>query len=246
MFDVITPVGPHDLERIDEQLAHTRENVEGVQTIWVVTRQDFGIRCRSGVQIVDEADFPFYAEVPRFLGENDRNGWYLQQLIKLYAGYAIRGCYPRWLAIDADTHFLKPTSFISGNAAWFTLNKDHHAPYFRHMKKLHPSLQRQRPGMSGIVHHMMFWRPCVGNLLNLVESHHKKPFWQVFLECIDPAEREGAGASEYEIYFNFMLKYHPDLIKLRGLKWNNVADLDAEDPYDCDFLSNHHHMRSQK
>ena len=41
----------------------------------------------------------------------DRIGWYLQQLLKFYAGFVIPDILQRYLIIDCDTHFLKPTKF---------------------------------------------------------------------------------------------------------------------------------------
>ena len=33
-----------------------------------------------------------------------------------------------------------------------------------------------------------------------------------------------SGASEYELYFNYMLKYHKGSILVRKLNWNNISD----------------------
>lgn len=40
-------------------------------------------------------------------------------------------------------------------------------------------------------------------------------FWKAFLHCV--VEYNTSDASEYEIYFNFMHKIHPDKIQLREL-----------------------------
>lgn len=62
----------------------------------------------------------------------------------------------------------------------------------------------------------------------MVEDKHNKPFWQVFILCViehlnHPIHAAESGASEYELYFNYMLKYHPDKIIVRSLSWKNIS-----------------------
>jgi hypothetical protein len=44
-----------------------------------------------------------------------------------------------------------------------------------------------------------------------------KPFWQVFILSVD--EHDESGASEYELYFNYMYAYHINDIIVRKLTW---------------------------
>ena len=50
-----------------------------------------------------------------------------------------------------------------------------------------------------------------------------------------------SGASEYEIYFNYIFKYHVDSVKIRKLKWINTDILDINS--DNDYISYHWWMR---
>ena len=50
-----------------------------------------------------------------------------------------------------------------------------------------------------------------------------------------------SGASEYEIYFNYMLKNHNDKIIIRKLNWKNCSNLDINSKYD--YISYHWHKR---
>jgi uncharacterized short protein YbdD (DUF466 family) len=79
-------------------------------------------------------------------------------------------------------------------------------------------------------------------LFRLVKEHHKEEFWVVFLKQVDKAHETLSGASEYEIYFNYMLQYHPDEIIIRPLQWANVGKLDLGTA--LDYVSYHHYMRS--
>jgi len=54
------------------------------------------------------------------------------------------------------------------------------------------------------------------------------------------------GASEYEIYFNYILKHRADKIIIRKLEWNNcVSNIDTIDSItNVDYISHHHYMRN--
>ena len=85
----------------------------------------------------------------------------------------------------------------------------------------------------------MFETKYITELMKLVEDKHKENFYTVFLSSID--SKENSGASEYELYFNYMLGAHPDKIKLRQLKWADVNTLSDNSAHD--FESVHHYLR---
>ena len=86
---------------------------------------------------------------------------------------------------------------------------------------------------------MVFETPYLKNLFNLVESRHGEAFYKVFLRCV--TDHNGSGASEYEMYLNFMIKFHPSAIKIRVLSFknSNTLDLTSKD----DYISWHWYMR---
>ena len=45
------------------------------------------------------------------------------------------------------------------------------------------------------------------------------------------------------MYFNFVLRVHPDRVMIRPLKWTNVASLAEESTTDHDFVSYHWYSR---
>jgi hypothetical protein len=108
------------------------------------------------------------------------------------------------------------------------------------MKRLSPSLYRVI-NMSGICHHMMFETKLVQELFNLVESKHNDKFYNVFLKNVAKDDYNGAGASEYEIYFNYILNYHSDKIFIRELNWNDSYKTNLN--RDFDYVSAHWHLR---
>ena len=278
LFDIVVPVGPNDVGRIHRQLAQLRFAVGRRRTFVVTARRADGLPQFDGCETVDEESFPFkMADVAAAHGARPRNGWYLQQLLKLYAGRTIPGILDRWLVVDADTFLLRPVEFVVERAkdtqlthyggAGGTGDSEHlpayaigpeprHEPYFAHMARLHPLLARAHPDWSGICHHMVFQRAHVDLLFELVDDHHsrgnqagapKKEFWQVFLECVDPADYDAAGASEYEIYFNFVQRFLPREVVVRPLRWANATAAVLDDPgalagYGLDYVSCHYYL----
>ena len=242
MFDVVIPLGPNDLQNIEKQIECTKTNVVGFRNIYIVTPiPDF--ICTDCI-IIDESIFPFADQIAIYHGKDKRNGWYLQQLIKLYAGFVIPGILDRYLVIDADTFFLNPTKFInSENQCLYNFGREYHCHYFDHMQRLHTDLTRPYE-LSGICHHMIFETKFIKNLFKLVEKNEDKPFWVIFLEKVEPWLRHGfgSGASEYELYFNYVCKFHPDEIEVRELCWENVRMLDFT--LELDYISYHHFMRN--
>ena len=237
MFDIVIPLGPNDLQNIEKQIECTRTNVIGFRNIYIIT-PIANFVCPGAITI-DESIFPFADQIALYHGKDGRNGWYLQQLIKLYAGLLVPGILDRYLVIDADTFFLKPTTFInSENQCQYNFGREYHCHYFDHMRKLHPDFVRVYE-LSGICHHMMFETRFIKEIMRLVGE----PFWVVFLEKVEPWLRHGigSGASEYELYFNYVCKYHMDEIEVRELAWENVRVLDLN--MDLDYISHHHFLR---
>jgi uncharacterized short protein YbdD (DUF466 family) len=238
MLDVVIPVGPSDIDIIHDQIKYTKQNIIGLRNIYVVSPvTNTNI---SGVILVSESIFPFsIQDVASKHGATSRNGWYLQQLIKLYVGSCIPDILQNYLVIDADTFFLKPTTFLQDGVAYLNSGYEYHAEYFDHMRRLHPSFIRYMT-CSGITHHMLFNTEYVEEMRGIVEEYHKKPFWEVFLEQVNTSNN--SGASEYEMYSNFMYKIHPDKVMLRSLKWANKDKLVLNEDYD--YVSVHWYMRT--
>jgi hypothetical protein len=227
-------LGPNDKGLIKDIIEHCKCNVINYRNIYIITAQE-NLDITDCI-IVDEKKFPFKISDINII--KGRNGWYFQQLLKLYASFVIEDILDDYLIIDADTFFLKPTQFIENGVYLFNTGSEYNIPYFDHMKKLHPSLTKQM-NCSGISHHMIFNKNILLSLFKMVSEFHKGiEFWKIFLNCVD--NKQGSGASEYEIYFNYMLIYHKNLIKIRNLNWKNVSDYI---PDNYDYISIHWYIR---
>lgn len=228
-FDIVIPLGPNELGRIHQQIEYTKKNIIGYRNIYIVT-------CNLDVKfddciIIDENKFPFKQFIASYFseynGKSNRNGWYFQQLIKLYAGSIIEGILDNYLVVDADVFFLKPTHFIENDKFILSTGNEYHIPYFTHMKLLHDSFEKVYD-KSGICHHMLYIKNYINEIFKLVEEKHNKPFWQAFINSViehknHPVFNQESGASEYELYFNYMIKNHYEKVIIRDLKWSNIS-----------------------
>lgn len=236
IFDIVISIGPNDKDIIYQQLEYTKKNIIGYRNIYLIS-YDPTIFI-DGCITIDEKIFPFTIEtVIKFHKKSYRNGWYLQQLLKLYAGLVIANISEKYLVIDSDTFFLKPTIFIENNKCLYNYGYEYHIPYFEHMLLLDKDLVKVDKNKSGICHHMMFEIQYINELINKIERNHDDKFYNVFLKLVSDTHKDCSGASEYEIYYNYMLRNHDDKIIIRELKWENCGDLKFNN--DLDYISCH-------
>jgi hypothetical protein len=228
MYDIAIIHGPSDDDILPHTITQIRKNVKDYRNIYIISHDSsidlFDEDVFQGTKIIDETVFPFrISDINKFIQTPKRNGWYLQQIIKLYASLVIEELLDDYVVIDADTLFLKEISFKSGDKYMFNLGDEYHIPYFEHMKRMHPTFEKMIR-FSGISHHMIFNRMIVSEMMALVERHHNfTPFWEVFLKEVVPEQRHGSGASEYEMYFNYMLKNHKDKVIPRKIRFENTG-----------------------
>ena len=240
-FDIIICHGPNDDDMLNINIEYNKKNIVGYN----ITHNDKLIR--DDCIVIYEKIFPFTLEdIKNYIkSTNNRYGWYLQQLLKLYAGKVIPNILDYYLVIDCDTLFLKPTTFFINNIPLYNVGNEYHEPYFKHMKLLDKSLVKQiKP--SGICHHMMFSKNIVNELMTMIERNKNNLFWKVFLECVHPNNYNSSGASEYELYLTYLCIYHKDKMKLRCLKWCNTNKLNLtinDIKLNMDYISYHWYMR---
>jgi hypothetical protein len=239
LFDIVIPVGPNDIHIISKQIEYTIKNVIGFRNIYLIVF-DPSISI-NGCITIPESIFPFSIDtVAKYHRKHSRNGWYLQQLLKLYAGLVIPNILDKYLVIDSDTFFISPTTFYENGKCLYNYGNEYHLPYFHHMKKLHPSLIKMTE-KSGICHHMIFETKYIKELFDMVESHHNDTFYNIFLKNVEHIH--SSGASEYEIYFNFIIWKHLNDITIRELKWMNTNTLDNLTDSKLNYISYHWYYR---
>jgi len=241
-FDIVIPVGPYDKDIIKQQIEYTKKNIIGYRNIYLISYDAY--LSIDGCITINENMFPFNIDtVIRYHGKLSRNGWYLQQLLKLYAGNVIPYILDKYLVIDSDTFFLKPTTFIESGKCLYNFGTEYYMPYFIHMAKLDEGFVKIDNYMSGICHHMIFETKYVNEIISKINKNHNDFFYNVFLAQV--TDKTFSGASEYEIYFNYMLKNHPTEIKIRKLNWKNSTNIEDINDEEYDYISYHWHKRKK-
>lgn len=247
MFDIVIPVDKKDLDILEKQLYYVRLNVINYRRIYLITNADFDLfknmSFTNDCILIPEFIFPFTIKtIENIRGINDRNGWYLQQLLKLYAGLVIPEILERYLIIDADTFFFKPITFIENDKCLYNYEE---VPildcYYNCLLELDISFQKNKLQISGITHHMLFETSIIKEIFTKIEKNNfNKPFYLVILDLINKIPNNFAGFSEYELYFNYIYNNHKNKIILRKLNFCNVQDLINLDVMkDYDYVSLH-------
>ncbi|MFZ4100233.1 MAG: DUF6492 family protein [Chlamydiia bacterium] len=253
-FDVVIPCTEKDLPVLEHAIDGIRRHVKGVERIFVVSKNHL----TDQAEWVPEVSYPFTLEqvgIELFQGDEaayraaveegfQRTGWYFQQLLKLYWPAAHPEGTEYYLVVDADVVFMRDVSFFYGTTPCYCPGDEYSVPYFNHMVRLLPGLRRMQR-VSGIAHHMLFHRDTLAALFSQVQDRHECPFWKAFLHEVDPEDRSCSGASEYEIYFNYLLLRHTGM-KIRPLRWINSGRLDHMEMHrrrQFDFVSYHDHMQ---
>jgi hypothetical protein len=230
-IDVVILCTEKDLPTLDLCIEGVRNNIQDVRRIIVVSPRHL----TDKAEWFDEKNYPFTPfelameifgneeQARSFTPGGSRMGWIYQQLLKLYASFVIPGISSNTLIVDADVIFLNPVSFLGPDGeGLYNPSGENHRPYFEHMNRLIPGLQRVFPDLSGISHHMLFQRSVLQDLLATIESIHHVEAWKAFCRCIDHGWVHWSSMSEYEIYFNFAFT-RSDQMQIRYLRWAEWA-----------------------
>lgn len=230
-IDVVIPAIGKDLPTLELCISGIRENCPQVRRVFVVSKKPL----TASAEWIDEAIFPFTKldvameltrgnvnQAKSYMSiKGSRAGWYYQQLLKFYACFCIPGISSNLLILDGDAVFLNPVQFVKEDGgSLYNVGDEHHPPYFEHGAKLIPGFRRLWPEYSGICHHMLLQKSVLIDLFSVVEKVHQIDFWRAFCRCVDLDKIQLPGASEYEIYFNFVFASSMQM-EIRPLKWRN-------------------------
>jgi len=155
----------------------------------------------------------------------------------------------KYLVIDADTFFINPAYFVENGKCLYNYNNYHdsiHLPYFQHIKNLFPEINMIEYHISAVTHHMIFETKYIMEMFKKSEDIYNEPFYVSFLKSVpDHYQESTGGASEYELYFNYMINYHLDKIILRKLSFINAFTLRILKHNELyDYISYHWYSRN--
>jgi len=260
-IDVVIPAVEKDSETLNLCIDGIRKNCSQIRRIIVISKEPLTKRA----EWFSEANYPFDKQsvalelfrgnrvaAATYMNTNAQKlGWYYQQLLKFYAPFVIPNISSNVLVLDADTIFLNKIEFLSPTqAGLYNVGAEYHRPYFQHAARLVPGLKRVYAEYSGICHHMLLQKSALQDLFQVVETAHKSSFWKAFCNRVQRKDLYKWGASEYEIYFNFIFS-RPASVQIRKLKWRNHAYLDLDElqkfrKKGYHYLSCHSHLRKSK
>ncbi len=228
LIDVVIPAHKKDLLTLEHVIAGVKRNAKNIRRVIVVSKEKY----TDKAEWFDEALYPFsYKEISDIVG-GESVGWYYQQLLKLYACFAIPNISENILILDADTVFYRKVEFFSPEGLpLYNLSKDKdldksefHQSSFKHILKILPEIAQKFPqefvNVSGVCHHMLFQKEIITDLMRKVEAYSGsgEEFYKIFLRS-----REGSIA-EYNLYFYFLISCHSKSYKIRLLKYKNTAN----------------------
>ena len=224
LYDIVICLGPNDYDMFESCISNVKLHVQNQNNIYIITCKTvidmYSIKYNT-IHFIDEMRFPFSKKyIDDLFKTPSRSGWYLQQLLKLYAPIVLEELLDNYLILDADVYFHRPVSFFKDNKIQFNIGSQYWEPYFEHMNKLHPSLSKIYQ-FSGICHLMPMKRYIVQSLFNMVESYHNTVFWKVFLDMVTPENYPHSGASEYEILLTYTLNTYSDECDIVKLEWED-------------------------
>ena len=247
LIDAIIPAHGKDVDTLEFCVDGIRENVAGINRIIVVSKD----RLTDKAEFYSEESFPFSVrDVGDIVGFHRKTFNYFGSLIQNTAPLIIPDLCRDVLVCDADTVFLKPVEFVDGDVGLYNVSYDvppkiiSH-PYFEHFEKLIPGLTKQTK-YSGICHHMLMQQDILQEIFDRVEGEHGEPFWKADLSVtlqpyasLSPKPPHGEAPllrTTWELYFNYVFKYHPDRCRIR--KQNSILAYKGRTGVDGEVVHN--------
>lgn len=233
-MDCIILCGPKDEDIVQRAVDGVAMNVVNIRYIYVIASRKIDL---SNCVVFEETLFPFTREQVESATSEKSGGWYLQQLVKFYAPLLISSCSEDVLILDADTVVYKRIKFLETGKYQFVMTREVNQAHLNHMTRLHPSFVPWKRQTSGATNCGVWAKKYLVEIMERVEDYHKKDFWQAYVDCI--IEKNGSGASEYEIYWHYMMVNHSDRVRIRPLRWNNFGQRWEKDGGDYQYVSYH-------
>jgi hypothetical protein len=241
-WDCVICIGPSDDSMVSSLIPNIKERM-APRRIYIITLPSIIKNNKISedyVHWVSENQFPFSInDIHDMFKTPERSGWYLQQLLKLYAPIVLPELLDQYIIVDADVRVHKDLRFFKNGKIQFNVGTEYHLPYFDHMFRLNG--MTKRGNYSGICHLMPMKRHIVQAFIKDIENRNGKELWKAFLEKVDPAHYGSSGASEYELLFTYAQTYFSHEINIVPLKWQNTNTSDVNSLFD--YEAYHWYMR---
>jgi len=177
-----------------------RTEYKDLDTLKTYTNKPIRVHKESDVLIVEKSKLGY------------RPNWIYQMFLKIFQDVTEND---NFLIIESDTIILKPLSFFEGGKTIFYLGRDqNHKPYFDFNHKVF-GFGREYPH-SFISEFLMYDKKIVKNMLQLLECETPNDFMEIVYKNTNP----NCYPADYELYGNFVAKYHKDKFTTKKLNSN--------------------------
>jgi hypothetical protein len=204
MYDILIPAHEKDFLKLRFVYNSIIENISGFQDIFCITNVKVPEHLRiTGVNyFLDEEVIDF--DFSLFQGNiKKRTGWYRQQFVKLFQW--VTG--DEYLVTEADNIYNQKVNVVENEKPVFLLGKDqNHAPYYTIMQKL---LGYGREYNYSFINEVMYIKRRYVKELVALTNLNTHGFFELFANELNKTQ-EISGTSDYDLYGNFVAKYHKD------------------------------------
>jgi len=215
-FDILLVCHEKDKEILKKSIRSIKKNVVGYRKIFLLSKENFCPNDKE-VNFVNENIFPFNKEEIGKYAPKGRAGWYYQQFLTLYF-IDVMGdqVLDNVLAINSDVVFVRKVKFFDNGKPLYNFEVGYHEPYYEILEKIF-GFGKQNLRLSGTTHHMMYQRKYMDEILNFKFKTKGTELWKEIMNNIDTGTE--SGLSEQDLYFNYVLRYHPNKVKIRKIKF---------------------------
>jgi len=255
LIDVVIPLHIKDISTLNRCITGIKNHIIPLGNIYIVCDKEAKDKIQDGI-FIDEQLFPF---TKQDIGEyvfGDRNftghrwdrgvGWHYQQLLKLYAHRVINGISNNHLIVDSETIFYNDYIPFKDSIVNYTASSEIDNEYRNHISLLLPDIKFKYHNISGICHQMLFQTHILNLLFDKVEEEFllkhgvRLPFWGIVAYFGKLYQY-----SEYEIYFNFIINYYYNYIRIdKNIRWDVSSIIPEVSEYT--YLTCHSHLRNKE
>lgn len=236
-LDVVIPATPKNYPKLLRSVTGIFTNsLNTINKIYIIAKDTeilTQFEANQLVQLLQESCFPFTkSDIQAILKQKcsfyDHASWYYQKLLKFYVFEVIKDASDHLLVLDADFVFRQKTAFITPDGKSILA----HGYPFKSLLSAHEYSEvvdhilvefaerfvlgwKAMSSFSGMQYHIVFQKEIMADLFSTVESYHKAPFWQAFMNTVQVDKWD--AASEYVIYHHFALSRYPAAVTTRHL-----------------------------
>jgi hypothetical protein len=250
-IDTYSPLLDKDLLTFPYALESVRRNVKHpIGKSYIISPNSEKIKkvCKEmNCEWINETDVSPVAlnDIGYIVNGVNRNGWLLQQFVKLSADKFVNSDHIFW--VDTDTIFLRPHVFEHNGKYIFDISDEYNPPYFKIYEKLFK--QPAKLPVSFVAHHMIVQKAKLVEMNKKIEEVNGMEWYKAILHHLD--RTSPVGFAEFETFGQYMYANYSDTMILeywynKMAKYGEIgANASSVKQYQADYktLSYQHYYR---